>query len=394
MHKKLSLIFIFLLAALTSFAQHDTATVPTDSSHHHLRVSLLTCGVGEAIWETYGHTGVRIIDSSQGIDIVYNYGTFDGFAENFEIKFMRGKADYYISVQTYDEFMQEYIAAKRKVEEQELLINEQQKEQIFRFLDSNAEPAYRNYKYDFFYDNCATRIRDIFPHVLEGNFIYGNTIAADHKITFRNINDIYLRKKHWERLGINILLGSKIDKVMTNKEIMFLPDYLRDGVGGATLDGKKIASPTTIVLPGGEDVPPGVNQPFIVMCLFALLTILGLYIKQLRVLGNIMTFLSLFISGLLGCLIVFMWLGTDHQACSDNYNILWALPTNLFFAFLPKKNKSKYSVIGIVLILATLVLHLFKVQEFPLFQLSPFLLSLLLVFGTIYRKSRVENRDK
>jgi len=91
---------------------------------------------------------------------------------------------------------------------------------------------------------------------------------------------------------------------------------------------------------------------------------------------------------LLGCLMLFMWLGTDHQACQDNYNILWALPTNLLVVFTRKKGKGRYALIAILLIIVSLLLHVFKVQELPLLELSPLLLALLCIYGMIYKRSK------
>jgi hypothetical protein len=381
MFKGLLQSILFIFAAFTTLAQNDS------NINKHLRISLLTCAPGEEIWESFGHTGVRVIDSVQRLDIVYNYGTF-GFDKDFEIKFMRGRLLYWVSVEEFSDFTREYIDSKRQVEENVLQLTDREKDAIWRYLDSNAQPSNRYYKYDFYFDNCATRIRDIFPRVLGKNFEFGKTIAANNKLSFRDITNQYLARRHWELLGVNILLGSKIDKVMTNEEIMFLPDYLRDGVGGATVNTKRISTDPVVII-SGEKLPiPGVDQPFFVMLLFCLLTAIGLMVERYVVLGKIMSFIALFISGLLGCIILVMWFWTDHKACSDNYNLLWALPTNLFLAFAPKRKKGKYALIAILLLIVSLGLHVAGIQKLPILELGPFLLSLLLVYGTIYRKNR------
>jgi len=178
---------------------------------------------------------------------------------------------------------------------------------------------------------------------------------------------------------------------MTDKDIMFLPDFLRDGLAGATVNGIKVAPDTKEILPASPLQPIGVNPAFILNCIIALLTILGLSFPKLRVLGNIMSFLLLFITGLLGCLIIVMWFGTDHKACGENFNIFWALPSNLLMAFLLKKEKNRYASIAITLLVLSLLLHIFKVQELPLFVLSPILFALLYVYGSIYRKPKIKS---
>lgn len=360
------------------------ASGQTDSSH--LRISLVTCGAGnEEVYEVFGHTAVRVTDSVNGTDLVYNYGTF-AYGPDFEFQFAKGKLLYYVSAYPFPEFLSEYASAKRSVEEQELLLSASEKERIDAYLKWNALPANRYYKYDFFFDNCATRIRDIFPRVLGKDFKFGQTIPTDARIPYRAIMNQYFYMRHWERVGCNVLLGSKIDKVMSNEAIMFLPDYLRDGVAGATVNGRKIAAPKVLVLPGSNNLIKGPNLPLILFWLVAVLTIAGLCIKQLRILGRIMSFAVLLVTGLLGCLILVMWFGTDHQACRNNFNILWMLPLNLIIAFRKPKGAGKYSVIAIGLIMISLLLHLVKVQGLVT-EFIPIMVSLIFIFGTIYRKT-------
>ncbi|XZF15357.1 Lnb N-terminal periplasmic domain-containing protein [Chitinophagaceae bacterium MMS25-I14] len=393
MFRRISFLFLFLLVIRASVSV--AISVPDTANHmppqNQLRISLITCGVGEEIWETFGHTAVRVTDSAAGTDNVYNYGTFNGYEQGFELKFMQGKLLYYVSFYPYSEFVQEYQAAHRKMEEQVLLLNPEQKNQIYDFLKWNALPVNREYKYDFFFDNCSTRIRDIFPKTLGTGFHFGTTLPAGAKITYRDIINRYLYRVHFERVGINILLGSKIDKVMSNEDIMFLPDYLRDGIGGANLNGQPIATKPAMVLEGQENLPAGTNWMLIITIACLVLTAAGLFIPSMKWLGDTMSILLLVITGLLGCLILVMWFGTDHQACQDNFNILWALPTNLLLVFTYKKNRSRYALAAIMLLFISLVLNITGVQRLPLIEMGPLLLSLLCVYGTIYKRSKVIN---
>jgi hypothetical protein len=385
MVRRIFLILFVIIQGLNAFSQQaDSAT--------HLRISLLTCGPGdEEIWEVFGHTGVRVIDSVAHTDMVFNYGTFD-FGPDFDMQFMKGKCLYYLSVDNFNGFMQEYVSAKRSVQEEELLLDWKQKEHVYYFLQLNAEPEHKYYKYDFFFDNCATRIRNIFPRpeVFGKAFHYGQVIPAGKSISFRDIINQYFYRDHWTRLGVNILLGSRIDRPMTNSDIMFLPDYLRDGIGGATVNGRKIATAPVTILPGNPLAEgAGVNWGFILTSVLAILTIAGLSFPQLRVLGSIMSMLLLFVTGLLGCLILVMWFATDHQGCGNNYNILWCLPLNIIVAFFNPKGKPRYALIAMLLILASFVLSLLKVQGL-IPEFAPLLLALLYIHGMIYRRSRIK----
>lgn len=378
---------LFLFFAIT-FLVVNCSFAQTDSSH--LRVSLLTCGTGPEPWETFGHTAIRVTDSAAGTDNVYNYGTFNGYDEHFLEKFTRGKLLYYVSYYPYRDFVLEYASANRSVKEQLLLLDGKAKIAIADYLAWNALDENKYYKYDFFFDNCATRQRDIFPEVLGKDFHFGYTLPKDKKLSFRNIINQYFYRVHWQRFGVNILLGSKIDKIMSNKDVMFLPDFLSEGIAKAELNGQKIAAPAQTIVPGAAPLPAGIDEPLLVMLAICLLTIAGLMISKLKVLGNIMSFLVLLLTGLLGCFILVMWFGTDHQTCQNNFNLLWALPTNLILAFATKRNKDKYALIGIVLILISLLLHILKIQELPLLELSPLLLALLFIYGSIYRKNKMK----
>src|SRR6185503_11442707 len=119
MFRKILVLLLVFIHSIAAFAQFDSSS--------HLRISLLTCGPGdEEIWEVFGHTALRVIDSTAHTDLVFNYGTFE-FGPDFEMQFMRGKLNYCLSVETFQGFMQEYIQAKRKVEEQELLLDWKQR---------------------------------------------------------------------------------------------------------------------------------------------------------------------------------------------------------------------------------------------------------------------------
>lgn len=390
MTKKSLLIIYALLLVLQSWAQPVIAPADTSAPpHSRLRISLLTCGTGDQVYETFGHTAIRIVDSNISGplgDVVYNYGMFNGYDENFEMKFMRGKLLYYVATNLFPDFMSEYREYGRSVQEQILLIPSHKKDEINNYLRINALPENRNYKYDFFFDNCATRLRDIFPNALGKDFVYGNALPANEQYTFRDIINQYFYRKHWERIGVNILLGSKIDKVMSNTDIMFLPDYLRDGLDKATLNGKKIATPPQLLLDGSPHVAPGTNVPLLLTSLLLVLAVAGISTPKLRLVGRIANTLILFVTGLLGFIILTMWFATDHQGCSNNYNLLWALPLNIVVAFARPKGRSRYSLIAMVLIVVSFILHLLHVQGI-IPELWPLLLALLVVHYSIFRQN-------
>jgi hypothetical protein len=279
---------------------------------------------------------------------------------------------------------------RRSVSEQELLLTEAEKLELVRYLEWNAEPENREYKYDFFFDNCATRIRDVFPKMIPG-FQYA-TILPPGKITYRDIINKYFIPTPWERFGVNILLGSKIDKVMSNDEIMFLPDYLNSGLKGASAGTRKITGPEILLVPSGQALLKKDQGPFLLTTSLSIISIITLTIKPLRKIGRAIRGLIILTTGLLGCLILVMWFGTDHQACQNNFNLLWALPTNILIAFTHPKGKPRYVVVAIFLIFIALLLHFLRIQQLLFPEMLPLLMTMIVVYCSIFMETRNKNR--
>jgi hypothetical protein len=303
------------------------------------RISLLTCGPGEELYATFGHTAIRVQDKSTGEDEVYNYGTFD-FGPDFYMKFIRGKLLYYLSVENFNNFMFVYQEEGRTVRDQVLLLNCEEKQSLVTALHVNALPQNRFYKYDFLFDNCTTRAKEI---VAKNTFspVHFNNILPSQIPSFRQLIHSYLKngKEYWSMLGIDILLGANLDKKVTNEQSMFLPDYLLRGFDNASVQGHPLAgAPQTILPMPAPHLSDSIFTPlpfFIILLLF----IIGLSINAVKPgIINIFDFILFAVSGIAGILILFMWFGRDDQVCRNNYNLLWALPTNLFMAFFVHKS--------------------------------------------------------
>lgn len=381
--KRICLAVLLWLSAYNIFAQSDTVD--------QTRMSLLTCGVGDELYSSFGHTAIRYTDPVKGIDEIYNYGMFDFSDPDFLVKFTRGKLLYFVGIGSYNNFVEDYSYEQRTVVEQELNLSSEQRSKILAFLKENLKPENKYYKYDFLYDNCATRVRDIFPNILGSGFHFGASLPEGKKITFRGIINEYQRNNHWARLGINLVLGSRIDKVMSNEEAMFLPDMLMQGIATAKLNEVPIvAGAPKQVVKGADRAARSPNGPMWVMVGLLLLTLMVFFVRPLRVLKPALVFLHLLVSGLLGFMLLFMWLGTDHQSSANNYNLLWALPFNLPFAFSifkPRKWHKQYSLIAIALLILALMVHAIGIQVMAITELIPFFLCLLYVYLFIYKRA-------
>ena len=374
-------------------SQDTNATASSDP----LQVSLLTCAPGADLYSSFGHTAIRIQDRQLNTDYVFNYGTFQFDQPNFYLKFIRGKLEFMLSISTFDEFMYEYQVTQRSVTEQVLDLTADQKRQVLDFLKDNYQPAKRYYKYDFLYDNCATRIRDILFGRINGTKIHGQ-IVPEHT-SFRDLIYHYLDKggQPWSKLGIDILLGSRIDIPVDNNTAMFLPDYLAAGIDSATITGHPyVQSDSKIIDLPSPITPSSKYLPLIVISVTCILLFLVYYLLRNKPRGQlVLDSLLLYVTGLLGVLLVFMWLGTDHQACKNNYNLIWAMPLNLiagFFIWKPRTWVKKYFIFMLILTAILLAFWWGLPQHFNI-ALLPFCVLMLIRYAVLARKNDIHAKN-
>lgn len=341
------ILLLVVLCCGKSFSQTDSCEI---------KVSLLTCSPGAELYSIFGHTAIRI-KSDPNFDIIYNYGTFDFDDPDFYKNFVRGKLDYYVSAETFEMFMREYEYENRGVIEQDLNMSCAEKQKLFNALRENSKEENKYYKYQYIFDNCSTRPRDIVVRGFDDTVIF-KRILPDPPPTYRNLIHEYLDRgrQYWSAFGIDLLLASRIDRKVTDLEAMFLPDYLMKGFDSATVDRRKVVSAKRLLI---RNVP-ALNQgdswftplvfTSILLAIGVILTFLKSNWAQSTV--NIFDISYFLILGLVGCFILFMWFGTDHELCRDNYNLVWALPTHVVMSFFILKKKpfvKKYFAITAIL---------------------------------------------
>jgi Domain of unknown function (DUF4105) len=330
-----SLIIICLISILQSArAQPDSC---------HLRISLLTCGPGQDLYSIWGHTGVRFTDSARQADVVFNYGTFDDSDPLFYVKFTRGIMMYAVAPYSYQDFMLEYIADKRSVTEQVLDLSCEEKIRLAKALWNNTKDENKLYPYHFYADNCTTRARDIILHNIDTAIQFKDIRPRAGISTYRQLIHSYMNSNSqaWNRFGIDVLLGNHLDEAMTNKQAMFLPDYLMKGFDSATLHQHVLVSEINILLPYGQQDNPTFFTPVFLFSLI-LVIMIALSFAKTKTTARTLTILdSLFflLTGLLGLLMLVLWLARVDMVCRNNYNILWALPTHAVIAFVITKQK-------------------------------------------------------
>ena len=391
--KKLVFAFIFFISCIAG-AQTDSL----DQQGCDYRISLLTCTPGEELYSTFGHSALRVTDRSNNHDIVFNYGTFDFYDPDFIAKFVKGRLLYFVSTQSLDTFLMEYDYYKRGITEQVINLSCEEKRKLVVALFENAKEENKNYLYDFNYDNCTTRLRDMVEKAA-GSTLETKNILPKQNTTFRNLIHIYLNRggQQWSKFGIDLLLGRPMDKVVTNREAMFLPDFLLMAFDSSKLNGQPVVSEKKILLDYFDSYKTkSVVTPLAVFgVLFLAVTALSIFKSN-----SFNTFFIIFdtlffaIIGLIGMLILFMWFGTDHAMCRNNFNVLWALPTHFvvaFFILSRKKWVDDYFRFVFFYTIALLLAWFFLPQEFNTASLP--VLGIILV-RSFYLSKRVIIRTR
>ena len=350
-------------------------------------ITVITCGSGEELYSTFGHSAFRVHDIYNKLDRVYNYGTFNFDTPNFYLKFTRGKLLYELRAYNFGNFLQSYHYEKRWVKGQVLDLTEQEKQTVYEFLENNAKPENRAYKYDFFYDNCSTRIYDVLEKTLDDKIIFDNNFDNE-SLTHRDLIQQYLGNLPWSDFGIDLALGSVIDRKASAKDYMFLPDYVLKAIDKVKIkeNGNEkliVKKNEDILLDFNESTPTTLFSPLLVFSILALIVIWLTYrdLKN-RSRNKILDSIIFIATGITGIIILLLWFATDHSATADNFNILWAFAPNLLFAFLITKNQkiTYYYVITLLVLLDVLVtLWIFKAQIFSI-ALIPILVILYIRF--------------
>ena len=323
----LRLFFISILAhqQISTFAQ--------DSSH--IRISLLTCTPGEELYSTFGHTAIRVTDSNSVTDNVFNYGTFNFDGPGFYTKFIRGKLLYYLSVENFQDFKYAYQAGNRGITEQVLNLDAVEKIALMEALHENAKDQNKFYKYDFTFDNCTTRPRDMLVKYKKDHPGFKTILPQGTR--FRQAIHQYLDKneKHWSKLGIDVLLGAPTDAVMTTTQSQFLPDNLMKSLDSSNQNHQLVISSTNLYPINQEKNKGYFLTPMIVFSLLLIVIVSLSFSTNTRTKIFLQGFdgIFFFVTGLLGIVLIFMWTGTDHSMTKNNYNLLWAWPTNTIMAF-------------------------------------------------------------
>ncbi len=387
--RRIVLIFALLLLPFAGQAQEQGQRPLSDSAF----ASVLTCGAGDEFYTSFGHTAIRVCDSARGLDMVYNYGTFDFDTPHFYWTFARGKLNYCLSRSSFEDFMLEYRYEGRAVWEQRLLLSEQEVNNLYLMLETNYLPEYRYYMYDFFRDNCATRVRDMVRDCLCHDRL-SPECRRDTNLSYRNI--LYQSTEGtllWWRLAIDMALGVRCDQRCSNYEYMFSPLKMMEQFDTLTRvgSGEPVAEHAVTLLQETRQQPSRSLSPTLVFWVL-FVVVLCLTLMEWRKgwsLGWMDRVLFIVVS-LLSLLALFLWFCTDHYCTKINLNVLWASPLFIYFAIMLRRSNRWVVVAQLVMLLAAMVMTLAPLPQ----QLNAALLPISLLLAVrLIAQLKVKNQD-
>lgn len=365
----LYIVLTFILSVVNATAGAQSMTNP-DS----IQISLLTCSPGKEVWAQYGHTAIRYYDKESGEDLAINYGIFSLDQTYFIPRFVLGMTDYRMGVQPMDMFLAQYSYEGRGVVEQILNLSAEDKEVIYEALQENMKPENVVYRYNYFFDNCTTRARDMLVNHLHGKVVYP---PAEEDATFRSMIHKWNYKYEWSQFGEDLLLGVNADRKTTKSEQQFLPENLRSDFDKARYNGKPLVKETNVLLDAETEVAEPVFplSPLSIALIFAVISLVMMLFSYRRQQAYWAWDLALMLtSGLMG-IIFFVMIFSQHPCVSLNFILLFFNPLPLFFLYntIKKKKVIWWKIWGVLIILG-LFGSLFQEIPLPILIVASFLL--------------------
>jgi hypothetical protein len=330
---------LLVISLFTIFSSFKANSQPVDSIDFYM----ITCEPGTEVYSVYGHSAIRVVIRGTKRDVVYNWGLFDFDTPNFAFRFAKGKLDYMVGGYGMDTFMLEYQQEGRSVWSQKINLTAEEKVNMINLLDNNLRPENVYYRYNFFYDNCATRVRDIIENSLTGPVTYPE---KEIEPTFRELIDQYQKVLPWLDFGADFLLGLPADKKATPREETFLPVYLMNNLGSATVNhaGKRepVLSSPVLLLDKRSTAVKEANDWVLEIIFYSILVLVLLItlVFGVPIFGKVTDWILFSIYSILAVLMIFFNFFSDHEA--THYNLLIIafnplLPFILYFILMAKK---------------------------------------------------------
>ena len=353
------IILILFIAVVNSFATTKRYKLWTEDIAN-TEISVLTCSPGDEIYSIFGHTAIRVKNATTALDAVVNYGLFDFNQESFVYRFVKGETDYMCGVESFNSFLYSYAWRGSGVKATTLDLTDAEKERIIRVLTNDLKPENREYRYNFAFNNCATKIRDIVK------FAYHNKCESiiPSEYTFREIIGRYAENYPWFMFSFDICLGGReYNTLMTPEEAQFLPELLDAALNNSLInrDGEDIKPNTRqeiLLTPTDKTIESTLFTPVVVACILLVLSIVNLIFgSKCLIASKIYSGTLFFTYTLIGLLVTFLIFFSEHPFTTWNINLCIFNPLIIFpFVGLMVKNKGKiFKIINVALVLISML---------------------------------------
>lgn len=339
--KHIYLLVLLMLAWLPLSAQDVSAnedSAAVDLRLDSIEISILTCTPGKDMYAKFGHTALRVRDYTIQRDVVFNYGCFDYNANNFVLKFLLGQTDYLLDAEEFEYLKYRYGMLGNGVSEQVLNLSQEEANRLLALLLENLRPENQEYRYNWLYDNCTERARDVIEKAVDGHIEYAGVL--DEKMTVRDMLHKCLEKSPWVSFGIDMILGDEIDRKTDKRILMFLPNVFKTESDGAYIvksNGERLeyvfGRSSVLEDTNAPDEAYVLGSPLFVFSLLLLGTI-GLFLKELKR-KRITVWLDVVLhtcQGLAGLLVAFLFFLSEHPAVDSNWLVILFNPLPLFYA--------------------------------------------------------------
>jgi hypothetical protein len=348
-------ILLLLLCSFSAFANVETeAEVKTGVQPADTEVWLVTYGPGEIYWQRFGHNAIWIRDAQLGLDHVFNFGFFDFSQEKFFLRFLQGRMLYFSAAQPAREEFSAYINEDRSIRAQKLDLAPEQKLRLIETLLEEIRPENRDYLYDYYENNCSTRIRDAIDLALEG-VLEAEFERVPASQTWRDHTRRLTAQDFWLYLGLEIGLGPPVDQPISLWDEMFVPAVLADSIVPLVLEDVMLYQST---LDPPASFPTAGWPRYLLISLGLVLFIFLTDRFALPGLARVLARVWLVMTGAVGLLLVFLWVGTDHFVAGRNFNLLVFNP--LWIVVLFRKGPEKWALLtaGLFSVLAVAMVFL------------------------------------
>lgn len=327
--------------------------------------SVLTCSRGDEIYSTFGHSAIRYRDSMRDIDWVYNYGLFDFYDPNFIPKFCMGRLDYMVAKESMMDFMGQYIYQRREVKEQVLDLSASDRDSLLAFLEWNILEENKFYRYDFLFNNCATKIIDVIEKNCAG--VSMKFFDEENKKTFReHIHANAQASVPWIDWGMDLALGMSVDARSTARQYCFLPEFVAKSIAISTSQNSSLVATENLIVPETPRQSSKWSLLWSPVAFALLILLLSIYLRiKYQSWSRLFYGMLFFALGLGGFIIGFEWFFTEHSVTKNNLNLLWLNPVFILYSvmILARKNWRYVSKFVQICLSLALINVFFEFQE-------------------------------